>query len=111
MANFSTPRAEYAQALPGWQLVKRCVAGAREVRKHDEYLPMPDPENKTPENLARYKQYKKRAMFLNITGRTRTGLMGAVFRKTAELSLPTAIEYLKENASGDGTSLVRRGNR
>lgn len=105
MANFSTPRAEYAQALPGWQLVKRCVAGAREVRKHDEYLPMPDPENKSPENLARYKQYKKRAMFLNITGRTRTGLMGAVFRKTAELSLPTAVEYLKENASGDGTSL------
>lgn len=105
MANYSIPRAEYAQALAGWQLVKHCVAGAREVRKHDEYLPMPDPENKTPENLARYKQYKKRAMFLNITGRTRTGLMGAVFRKTAELTLPTAIEYLKENASGDGTSL------
>ncbi|WP_236349203.1 DUF4055 domain-containing protein, partial [Pseudomonas lactis] len=92
-------------ALAGWQLVKRCVAGAREVRKHDEYLPMPDPENKSPENQARYKQYKKRAMFLNVTGRTRTGLMGAVFRKTAELSLPTAVEYLKENASGDGTSL------
>lgn len=105
MANYSIPRAEYAQALPGWQLVKRCVAGAREVRKHDEYLPMADPENKSPENLARYKQYKKRAMFLNVTGRTRTGLMGAVFRKTAELSLPTAVEYLKENASGDGTSL------
>ncbi|MCF5010505.1 DUF4055 domain-containing protein [Pseudomonas lactis] len=66
---------------------------------------MPDPENKSPENQARYKQYKKRAMFLNVTGRTRTGLMGAVFRKTAELSLPTAVEYLKENASGDGTSL------
>lgn len=105
MANYSIPRAEYAQALPGWQLVKRCVAGAREVRKHDEYLPQPDPENKSPENLARYKQYKKRAMFLNITGRTRTGLLGAVFRKTAELELPTGVDYLKENASGDGTSL------
>ncbi|MBD8493841.1 DUF4055 domain-containing protein [Pseudomonas syringae] len=104
MPNF-IPRAEYAEALPGWLLVKRCVAGAREVRKHDEYLPMPDPENKTPENQARYKQYKKRAMFLNITGRTRTGLMGAVFRKTAELQLPAGVEYIKENASGDGTSL------
>ena len=104
MPNF-IPRAEYSEALPGWQLVKRCVAGAREVRKHDEYLPMPDPNNKSPENLARYKQYKKRAMFLNITGRTRVGLMGAVFRKTAELQLPAGVEYLKENASGDGTSL------
>lgn len=104
MPNFQ-PRAEYSEALPGWQLVKRCVAGAREVRKHDIYLPMPDPENKSPENQARYKQYKKRAMFLNITGRTRTGLLGAVFRKTAELQLPAGVEYLKENASGDGTSL------
>ena len=104
MPNF-LPRAEYSEALPGWRLVKRCVAGAREVRKHDIYLPMPDPENKSPENQARYKQYKKRAMFLNITGRTRTGLLGAVFRKTAELELPAGVEYLKENASGDGTSL------
>lgn len=105
MANHSTLRAEYAQALPGWQLVKRCVAGAREIRKHDIYLPQPDPENKTPENQARYKQYKKRAMFLNVTGRTRTGLLGAVFRKTAELTLPSGVDYLRENASGDGTSL------
>ncbi len=105
MANYSDIRAEYAEALPGWQLVKRCVVGAREVRKHDIYLPQPDPENKSPENQARYKQYKKRAMFLNVTGRTRTGLMGAVFRKTAELTLPTGVDYLKENASGDGTSL------
>lgn len=110
MPNF-IPRAEYSEALPGWQLVKRCVAGAREVRKHDEYLPMPDPENKSPENLARYKQYKKRAMFLNITGRTRKGLLGAVFRKTAELQLPAGVEYLKENASGDGTSLEQLSKR
>ena len=54
MPNF-LPRAEYSEALPGWRLVKRCVAGAREVRKHDIYLPMPDPENKSPENQARYK--------------------------------------------------------
>ncbi|MFH6564901.1 DUF4055 domain-containing protein [Pseudomonas kulmbachensis] len=105
MANYSETRQEYADALPGWQLVKRCVAGAREIRKHDIYLSQPDPENKSPENQARYKQYKKRAMFLNVTGRTRTGLMGAVFRKTAELTLPAGADYLKENASGDGTSL------
>nr|WP_241771024.1 DUF4055 domain-containing protein [Pseudomonas lactis] len=66
---------------------------------------MPDPLNQSEENKARYEQLKKRAMFLNVVGRTRTGLLGAVFRKTAEISLPTAIEYLKENASGDGASL------
>ncbi|MCH4880180.1 DUF4055 domain-containing protein [Pseudomonas sp. TMW22090] len=105
MPNYSAKRQEYDDALPGWQLVKRCVAGPREVRKYDEYLPMPDPLNLSPENRARYEQLKKRAMFLNVVGRTRTGLLGAVFRKTAESALPSAINYLLENASGDGSSL------
>jgi hypothetical protein len=105
MPNYSAVRAEYTEALPGWQLVKRCVAGPREVRKYDEYLPMPDPLNLSHENRARYEQLKRRAMFLNVTGRTRTGLMGAVFRKTAEVELPAAIDYLLENISGDGASL------
>lgn len=105
MPNFSAKRQEYDDALPGWQLVKRCVAGPREVRKYNEYLPMPDPLNQSAENLARYEQLKRRAMFLNVTGRTRTGLMGAVFRKTAEVELPAAINYLLENVSGDGASL------
>jgi len=105
MPNYSAVRAEYTEALPGWQLVKRCVAGPREVRKYDEYLPMPDPLNLSQENKERYQQLKRRAMFLNVTGRTRTGLMGAVFRKTAEVELPAAINYLLENVSGDGASL------
>lgn len=105
MPNYSAIRQEYSDALPGWQLVKRCVKGPREVRKYDEYLPMPDPLNLSDENRARYEQLKKRAMFLNVVDRTRKGLLGAVFRKTAEISLPTAIEYLKENASGNGASL------
>lgn len=105
MPNYSAIRQEYSDALPGWQLVKRCVAGPREVRKYNEYLPMPDPLNQSPENIARYEQLKKRAMFLNVTGRTRTGLLGAVFRKTAEIELPPAIDYLLENVSGDGSSL------
>jgi hypothetical protein len=105
MPNYSAIRQEYSDALPGWQLVKRCVAGPREVRKYNEYLPMPDPLNQSPENIARYEQLKKRAMFLNVTGRTRTGLLGAVFRKTAEIKLPSAIDYLLENVSGDGSSL------
>ncbi|NWC20355.1 DUF4055 domain-containing protein [Pseudomonas tolaasii] len=105
MPNYSAIRQEYSDALPGWQLVKRCVAGPREIRKHNEYLPMPDPLNLSAENLARYEQLKKRAMFLNVVGRTRSGLLGAVFRKTAEIELPSAIEYLVENLSGNGASL------
>jgi len=106
MANFSHARAEYNDAAKSWQLVKDCVAGSRAIKMRGEtYLPMPDPTNTSAENVARYEALLKRAMFLNVTGRTRQGLIGAVFRKTAEVDLPGSVNYLIENASGDGTSL------
>lgn len=106
MANFSHARAEYNDAAKSWQLVKDCVAGSRAIKMRGEtYLPMPDPTNTSAENVARYEALLKRAMFLNVTGRTRQGLIGAVFRKTAEVDLPDPVNYLIENASGDGTSL------
>ena len=106
MANFSNARTEYSDAAKSWQLVKDCVAGSRAIKERGMlYLPMPDPTNLSVENVARYEALLKRAMFLNITGRTRQGLIGAVFRKTAEVDLPDSVNYLIENASGDGTSL------
>lgn len=106
MANYETKRREYNDAVESWQLVKDCVAGSRAVKHRGiAYLPMPDATNKSDENKERYISLLMRAMFLNVTGRTRQGLIGAVFRKTAEVDLPTSVEYLLENASGDGTSL------
>lgn len=106
MANYSFARPEYTEAAKSWQLVKDCVAGSKAVKAQGTlYLPMPDPTNDSDENKERYEALLKRAMFLNITGRTRQGLIGAVFRKTAEVDLPDSVKYLIENASGDGTSL------
>ncbi|EMH4161647.1 DUF4055 domain-containing protein [Pluralibacter gergoviae] len=106
MPNYTYTRPEYLLAQPLWELVKNCVAGSKAVKDRGmRYLPMPDPTNQSEENQRRYDALLNRAMFLNVTGRTRKGLIGAVFRKTAELSLPADIEYLKENATGDGTSL------
>lgn len=106
MANYEHVRPEYTEAAKSWQLVKDCVAGSKAVKKQGTlYLPMPDPTNKDEDNLERYEALLKRAMFLNVTGRTEQGLIGAVFRKTAEVDLPDSVKYLIENASGDGTSL------
>lgn len=106
MANYEYVRPEYTEAAKSWRLVKDCVAGSKAVKAQGTlYLPMPDPTNTDDENKARYKALLLRAMFLNITGRTRQGLIGAVFRKTAEVDLPDAVNYLVENVSGDGTSL------
>lgn len=106
MANYKHVRKEYADAEKSWQLVKDCVAGSKAVKERGTlYLPMPDPTNDSEQNLADYEALIARAMYLNITGRTRQGLIGAVFRKTAEVDLPESVAYLIENASGDGTSL------
>jgi len=106
MANYEHVRPEYTEAAKSWQLVKDCVAGSKAVKKQSTlYLPMPDPTNTDEDNVARYEALLKRAMFLNVTGRTEQGLIGAVFRKTAEVDLPDSVKYLIENASGDGTSL------
>lgn len=106
MANYSYIKPEYLLAKPAWDLVKDCVAGSKAVKlKALAYLPKPDPTNGSKENNERYLALLKRAMFLNVTGRTRQGLIGAVFRKSAETDLPTSIDYIQDNASGDGTSL------
>ncbi|HEY9818185.1 MAG TPA: DUF4055 domain-containing protein, partial [Candidatus Obscuribacterales bacterium] len=61
--------------------------------------------------IDRYKDYMKRARFLNVTGRTKAALCGAVFRRDPTCELPTAIEYLKEDADGAAESLTQVSKR
>ena len=108
---YDTQRADYIDALKGWKLVRDCVAGTKAVKSDPLYMVQPDPDDKSPENVSRLLQLIKRAMFLNVTGRTRTGLVGAVFRKDAEVELPTSIDYIEDNASGDNVSLCQFAKR
>ena len=50
-------------------------------------------------------QYIKRAVYTNFTARTKNALVGAAFRKKPELEIPTELEYLIDDATGDGLSL------
>ena len=74
------------------------------------YLPVPDSESSDGrigvESL-RYQQYLKRALFTNFTGRTKNALVGAAFRKMPVLEIPVALDYLLEDATGDGLGLVQ----
>lgn len=57
------------------------------------------------ESVERYAAYIARATWLGVTGRTHEGMLGAVFRKTAEAELPAAINYMREDADGSGMAL------
>jgi hypothetical protein len=56
-------------------------------------------EKFSPEHIiTTYEGYKKRASFMNATGRTRDGLVGAIMRKDADIQWPKAQSELLETS-------------
>lgn len=107
----SNPHPEYQKYLPVWTRTRDAVKGSRAVKeKKHQYLPVPDntsgDEAKGTETI-RYRQYIKRAVYTNFTGRTKNALVGAAFRKQPNFILPDQLGYLLQDATGDGLSLVQ----
>lgn len=107
----SSQHPDYSKYLPIWTQTRDAVKGSVAVKeKKYQYLPVPDntsgDERKGTETV-RYRQYIKRALFTNFTGRTKNALVGAAFRKNPKLFLPENLEYLKDDATGDGLSLIQ----
>lgn len=101
----STKNPTYERYLPVWQKTRDAVKGSSAVKnKRKEYLPAPDDGDGTIAK-ERYDQYIKRAVYTNFTGRTKNGLVGAAFRKHPEMELPNELEYLMQDATGDGLSI------
>lgn len=113
MANDVTfQRSEYTKALPKWTLVDDCCAGSRAVKdKTEEYLPKPNPLDKSPEAKQRYKDYLARAVFYNATGRTLKGLNGMVFRIDPELKTPASLDYIADDVDGAGVSIYQQSQQ
>jgi len=102
----SDTHTQYNIFLPLWKKVRDCVGGSATVKEAGiSYLPKPNPEDKSTQNTDRYNDYKARANYVNFTGHTKKGMSGMVFRKESTIELPTAIEYIKENANGSGLTL------
>ena len=86
-----------------WRTVRDCVAGQMAVKSaKTRYLPAFEPADES-----RYADYVQRAVFLGVTNRTRNSLVGAAFRKDPEFELPQQIEYIREDADGNGNSLTQ----
>ena len=100
---------DYQKYLPVWTQTRDAVKGSRAIKeKKYEYLPVPDNQSgdeRKGTQTQRYKQYLKRALFTNFTGRTKNALVGAAFRKEPVCELPDGLDYLKMDATGDGLSL------
>jgi len=107
----STQHPDYSKYINVWTQTRDAVRGAVAVKeKKHAYLPVPDndsgDERKGTETV-RYRQYMKRALYTNFTGRTKNALVGAAFRKNPNIELPEGLEYLRKDATGDGLSLTQ----
>lgn len=115
----TTPAAGYATAVDKAKTVRDAAGGEWDVKAASiRYLPFPNPSDIEVGNPRRqaaldyyHENYLKRASYLNVTGRTLDGLVGAVFRKPPAADLPAALEYALENADGAGASLEQVGKR
>ena len=116
-----TQNTDYAKHLPVWELVRDCDEGATAIKSRrgrrtvyaggiglvegTAYLPAPNATDGSTENQIRYEAYRNRANFVNFVSHTKEGMLGMVFRKPTEIDLPTNLDYLLENANGNGLHL------
>lgn len=105
----STKHPQWELYNPIWTKTRDAVRGSVAIKdKKHVYLPVPDPETndeRIGENTMRYRQYIRRAVFTNFTGRTKNALVGAAFRKKPNIELPESLEYLIDDATGDGLGI------
>lgn len=108
MPNVAWERNELVKIKKQYILIDDCVHGEMTIKgKTVEYLPMPNAEDQSEENIARYQSYLARAVFYNTTQKTLYGLAGQVFTKDPVVELPSQLKPLTINADGMNNNLMQ----
>ena len=64
-----------------------------------------------PSDKKRSDQYKQDAILTNFTALTKVGLTGLVFRKEPDITLPSSVDYLYDDATGDNLGIEQLSQR
>lgn len=106
--NVSFIRPELAKLLPLYYLIRDAISGEPTIKEaRTKYLPMPNADDTSKENKARYNAYLKRAVFYNVARRTLYGLVGQVFMREPVVKVPAFLNPLIANATGSGINLTQ----
>lgn len=132
MPDPSFVRLEVIRMLPIWRQIRDCIEGEMAIKgeyfpgkmphgtmngyytpanmvveenRAKYYLPVPNAEDDSEENRARYRSYISRAQFYPVTSRTIDGLSGEVFQRAPELTIPDEMKVLLKDIDGNGLDL------
>jgi len=89
---------EYVRFTPQWKRIRDAVGGEDAIKASGKvHLPKPSGQDDYD-----YTQYLKRAMFYGASARTLQGLVGAIFRKSANVDAPKRMDELLDNITATG---------
>lgn len=109
MPNVTWKRPELKAREKQYRVVRDCVEGSIAVKtRRTLYLPAPNPGDKSKANLERYNAYLTRAVFYNVTARTRRGFVGQIFARTPEIKVPTILTPMIADMNGLGINAVQQ---
>lgn len=104
----SSKHADLTAKLPYYTVISDCLAGELVVKsKRVTYLPMPNADDQSAENLARYTAYLTRAVFYGVTKRTLGGLVGQVFARDPVIKVPELLQPIVDDATGSGVNIIQ----
>ena len=107
-------REDYQEARPDWEMVDTLCDGESAVKRAGEKL-LPNPVISTGETKGEitniYARYLERSLYVNIVGRTRASLIGAVFRKPPSYSAPANLDYMQTDCDGNGLSIYQQSQK
>lgn len=104
----NTTHPQYDALAPRWQRMTDVCNGEDAIKAAGErYLPMPNKDIRTVEALARYANYKDRAVFVEVTKDTLDKYTGQAFKDDPVLNVDKQLDYMKRDANGAGLSIYQ----
>lgn len=105
-------REELVAMLPTYRKISDCLGGSKAIKERTtQYLPMPNPGDRSDENRQRYAAYLERAVFYNVVKRTIQGLTGQVTSRPPIIEVPDQLDAIVKDATGTGLTLEQSAKR
>ena len=99
-------RQELFDVAEKYRRIQDAISGEEAIKKRGAtYLPIPSSCEKHSELDAGYIAYQTRAIYYNVCKPTRDALVGQLFTPPPVVELPTGLEFLIEDANGEGLNL------